>query len=173
MKSIPTLILGLYLAGCSTGPVIDGSSAVPVEPINPVAVAAENPEERTYLQNLTLADLLDENSEVRRAEHALILVWADWCEPCHELMPYLENMAQHAGTNGLSSEQLYLGLVQDFNGDLGGVLDDWVEALPTILYFQSENGNPTREVARMEQGGLAAKLWIAGIVNGILEQYQQ
>ncbi len=159
-KNLISVSLGLYLTSCGTTPTI-------VEETTPVVIA------QYQFHETTLGDLLDETSAVRTAEHALIMVYADWCQPCHDLIPYFEEMAQYVDTNSLNSEQLYLGLVRDFNGDLGGVLDNWVEVLPTILYLQSENGNPNREAARIEQGGLATKLWIAGIVNGLINQYQQ
>lgn len=162
IKINPTLVLGLYLTGCRGTPVIEGSS-VPVEPlpISQVAVV----EERVYLQNVTLADLLDENSEVRMAENALLMVSADWCEPCHEFMPVLEQRARYAFAQGLTPEQLYFGIVEEFAGDLRGLLSDRITSLPTIIYL-----NHGQESSRIEQGGVKARLWVNDRIRESISQ---
>jgi len=139
-----------------------------------------------YARPITLHDLLDETSEIRTADHALLMVTASWCNPCHELAPYLENIAGYARQQGLSPSQLYFAQIDVFDGDLYGLLDDWVLGMPTIIYLQSENGFPSREAGRIEPepvwasfigAGLTGqteliKIRIAGIVTGLIGQQQ-
>jgi thiol-disulfide isomerase/thioredoxin len=100
----------LSLAGCarhrgatpapdgpaSTAPVADGS--LPGGAVAPGVPGAQGPVGFT-VQRLGGGERFDIASE--RGNVVLLDVWATWCEPCRETLPYYDRLARELGPRGL------------------------------------------------------------------------
>lgn len=87
----------------------------------------------TNIKTITIENVQHELLEASKEKLILIDFWADWCEPCKQLMPVLENIAQQY------QDQLILAKIncdeqQQIAAQFG------IKSLPTVVLFK--DGQP-------------------------------
>ena len=90
----------------------------------------------------TIVDITVENFQqiiVEASQEKLVLIdfWADWCEPCKDLMPILEKLA------GEYSQHLILAKV-DCEAQQEVAAQFGIRSLPTVMVVQNGSLCPLR-----------------------------
>ena len=106
----------------------------------------------TYVTEVT-SDNFDE--KIKSSEIAIIDIWAEWCGPCKQLSPIIDEVSSELGTKVLVGK-----MDADANLDFVKTLN--VRNIPTILYYK--NGEVVERT-----NGLKTKNEILSIVNKLLE----
>ena len=106
----------------------------------------------TYVTEVT-SDNFDE--KIKSSEIAIIDIWAEWCGPCKQLSPIIDEVSSELGSKALVGK-----MDADANLDFVKTLN--VRNIPTILYYK--NGEVVERT-----NGLKTKNEILSIVNKLLE----
>ncbi|BES72983.1 thioredoxin [Marinobacter nanhaiticus D15-8W] len=86
--------------------------------------------ETSYIFDATLENFQEKVLQASMQAPVLVDVWADWCEPCKQLMPVLERLAnEYKGAFTLA--KVNADQQQELTGHLG------VRSLPTVLLIQN------------------------------------
>lgn len=86
--------------------------------------------ETPYIFDATLENFQDKVLQASMQTPVLVDVWADWCEPCKQLMPVLERLAnEYKGAFTLA--KVNADQQQELTGHLG------VRSLPTVLLIKN------------------------------------
>ena len=106
----------------------------------------------TYVTEVT-SDNFDE--KIKSSEIAIVDIWADWCGPCKQLSPIIDEVSSELGNKVVVGK-----MDADANLDFVKTLN--VRNIPTILYYK--NGEVVERT-----NGLKTKNEILSIVNKLLE----
>ena len=106
----------------------------------------------TYVTEVT-SDNFDE--KIKSSEIAIIDIWAEWCGPCKQLSPIIDEVSSELGNKVVVGK-----MDADANLDFVKTLN--VRNIPTILYYK--NGEVVERT-----NGLKTKNEILSIVNKLLE----
>jgi thioredoxin 1 len=106
----------------------------------------------TYVTEVT-SENFDE--KIKNSEVAIVDIWAEWCGPCKQLSPIIDEVSSELGTKvtvGKMDADANLEFVKTLN----------VRNIPTILYYK--NGEVVERTS-----GLKTKNEILSIVNKLME----
>ena len=106
----------------------------------------------TYVTEVT-SDNFDE--KIKSSEIAIVDIWAEWCGPCKQLSPIIDEVSSELGDKVLVGKM-------DADANLDFVKELNVRNIPTILYYK--NGEVVERT-----NGLKTKNEILSIVNKLLE----
>ena len=106
----------------------------------------------TYVTEVT-SDNFDE--KIKSSEIAIVDIWAEWCGPCKQLSPIIDEVSSELGDKVLVGKM-------DADANLDFVKELNVRNIPTILYYK--NGEVVERT-----NGLKTKSEILSIVNKLLE----
>ena len=95
------------------------------------------------------------DQKIKNSSVAIIDIWAEWCGPCKQLSPIIDEVSSELG------DKVVVGKMDaDANLDFVKTLN--VRNIPTILYYK--NGEVVERTS-----GLKTKNEILSIVNKLLE----
>ena len=95
------------------------------------------------------------DQKIKNSEVAIVDIWAEWCGPCKQLSPIIDEVSSELGDKVLVGK-----MDADANLDFVKTLN--VRNIPTILYYK--NGEVVERT-----NGLKTKNEILSIVNKLLE----
>ena len=95
------------------------------------------------------------DQKIKNSEVAIVDIWAEWCGPCKQLSPIIDEVSSELGDKVLVGK-----MDADANLDFVKTLN--VRNIPTILYYK--NGEVVERTS-----GLKTKNEILSIVNKLLE----
>ena len=95
------------------------------------------------------------DQKIKNSEVAIVDIWAEWCGPCKQLSPIIDEVSSELGDKVLVGK-----MDADANLDFVKTLN--VRNIPTILYYK--NGEIVERT-----NGLKTKNEILSIVNKLLE----
>jgi thioredoxin 1 len=95
------------------------------------------------------------DQKIKNSSVAIVDIWADWCGPCKQLSPIIDEVSSELGDKVLVGKM-------DADANLEFVKTLNVRNIPTILYYK--NGEVVERTS-----GLKTKNEILSIVNKLLE----
>jgi thioredoxin 1 len=95
------------------------------------------------------------DQKIKNSEVAIVDIWADWCGPCKQLSPIIDEVSSELGDKVLVGKM-------DADANLEFVKTLNVRNIPTILYYK--NGEVVERTS-----GLKTKNEILSIVNKLLD----
>ena len=95
------------------------------------------------------------DEKIKNSEVAIVDIWAEWCGPCKQLSPIIDEVSSELGLKVLVGK-----MDADANLDFVKTLN--VRNIPTILYYK--NGEVVERT-----NGLKTKNEILSIVNKLLD----
>jgi len=95
------------------------------------------------------------DQKIKNSEVAIVDIWAEWCGPCKQLSPIIDEVSSELG-----DKVLVVKMDADANLEFVKTLN--VRNIPTILYYK--NGEVVERTS-----GLKTKNEILSIVNKLLD----
>jgi thioredoxin 1 len=95
------------------------------------------------------------DQKIKNSEVAIVDIWAEWCGPCKQLSPIIDEVSSELGDKVLVGKM-------DADANLEFVKTLNVRNIPTILYYK--NGEVVERTS-----GLKTKNEILSIVNKLLD----
>ncbi|MCY1016069.1 TlpA disulfide reductase family protein [Pyxidicoccus sp. MSG2] len=143
--SLAVLVAALSLAGCAKSQMPPLTSPAPSG-----GGAATTPEARTgaplefKVKRYPGGELYDLSSD--RGSVVLLDVWATWCEPCRDALPFYENLAREYAGRGL---KIYALSVDEDARAIAPFLQETKVGLPILLDENAQVAERTLKVKGM------------------------